>query len=196
MADFWNSCRLHFYNTINNITKYTVAVEPTQYFHEILKNYCKHTFSYGKDLVNSKIKIDVATSFDVIEHVGSPVEFLRDIHNSLQDDGKLYLKTPNFHDVLHELIPEVYDQFNYRTAHLFYFDKDSISYILKEAGFENFKVEYMHDYDISNLLYWMKEAQPTGLHKTKIFDSGFNLIYKYYLEQTGRASHLWIEAQK
>lgn len=195
VADFGTAAGTFLQGT-SNISKYTIAIEPSAHFHEILTKYNKHVFSYGKDLEESGMKTDIATSFDVIEHVSSPVTYLQEMYNCLSENGKLYLKTPNFDDILHELIPEDFDTFNYRTAHLFYFCKKSLSYALKRSGFENFKITYIHDYDISNLLFWMKEKRPTGLNKTDIFDKGFNLIYTNYLEQTGKASHLWVEATK
>jgi len=185
-----------FLQAVNHISKFTIAIEPTNYFHENLNKNNKYVFSYGDELVKNNIKIDIATSFDVIEHVSSPIAYLSEIFKSLNDGGKLYLKTPNFNDILHELLSDSFDSFNYRTAHIFYFDKLSIEYILKEAGFKNYKISYVHDYDISNLLLWMKESKPTGLNEIDFFDNGFNLLYKNYLEKTGSASHLWIEATK
>jgi len=185
-----------FLQSINNVAKYTIAVEPTEYFHDTLKKYNKHVFHYGVDLVDSQIKVDIATSFDVLEHISSPKDYLRTIYDSLAFGGKLYLKTPNFDDILHELIPERFDSFNYRTAHLFYFDIISLKYILELIGFDSIKITYLHDYDISNLLLWMKERKPTGLGQIKLFDSGFDLMYRDYLERNGKASSLWVEASK
>ena len=195
VADFGTAAGT-FLQTIHSIAKYTIAIEPSMHFHETLKKTNQYVFSYGKDLVESGNKIDVATSFDVIEHVSSPIEYLKEIFVSLNKGGVLYLKTPNFDDILHELLPESYDSFNYRTAHLFYFDKSSLDFALKEAGFEDFEITYVHDYDLSNMLYWLKEKKPTGLAKTAIFDESFNSVYKNYLEKVGLASHLWVEVRK
>lgn len=195
VADFGTAAGT-FLQAVNNICKYTIAIEPTEHFHDSLKNYSKYVFSYGIDLVKNNIKVDVATSFDVIEHVENPIEYLKEIYTSLNNEGMLYLKTPNFNDILHELIPDDYDNFNFRTAHLFYFDEDSIKYTLKQAGFTNFKITYVHDYDISNLIYWLKDSKPSGLNKTNLFDEEFNSMYKKYLERIGKASHIWVEAKK
>lgn len=195
VADFGTAAGT-FLQAIQNISKFTIAIEPSKHFHTSLAEISRYVFSYGKDLVAQNIKVGIASSFDVIEHVESPIEYLKDIHSSLAEEGMLYLKTPNFDEILHSLIPEEYDAFNYRTAHLFYFNADSLSYILKEAGFNDFKLSYVHDYDVSNLLYWMKEAKPTGIGKSDIFDTSFNQAYKSYLEQIGKASHLWVEARK
>jgi SAM-dependent methyltransferase len=195
VADFGTAAGT-FLQAIHTIAKTTIAIEPSKYFHETLQKTNDYVFSYGKDLCASGMKINIATSFDVIEHVSSPIVYLKEIYESLQEGGVLYLKTPNFNDILHELLPESYDSFNYRTAHLFYFDKTSLGFALKEAGFTNFEIQYIHDYDISNMLYWMKEKRPTGNGKTKLFDDGFNGMYKNYLEKTGHASHLWVEVYK
>lgn len=195
VADF-GAAAGSFLQAINNISSYTIAIEPSKHFHDILNQYNKYVFSYGTELVKEGIKVDIATSFDVIEHVPSPINYLKEIYESLEKEGKLFLKTPNFNDILHELLPKEFDTFNYRTAHLFYFDETSLEYVLKEAGFVNYKIRYTHDYDISNLLFWMKDLKPTGLGKTDLFDNGFNQIYKNYLEKTSKASHLWVEAIK
>jgi len=195
IADFGTAAGT-FLQAVSNISKYTIAIEPSKHFHETLKKYNQYVYSYGKDLVNSNNKITVATSFDVIEHVSSPINYLKDIYSSLETNGKLYLKTPNFTDIVHQLNPNAYDPFNFRTAHLYYFCEDSIEYILRKSGFKKFTINYTHDYDVSNLLYWMKDQKPTGLNKTVIFDNGFNAMYKNYLEQNKMASHLWIEATK
>jgi len=195
IADF-GAAAGSFLQLVANVSEFSVAIEPSQHFHEVLERHNKYVFSYGSDLVKSGIKIDVATSFDVIEHTQNPVTYAKEIYDSLHDNGKLYLKTPNFYDILHELNAEVFDPFNYRTAHLFYFDEDSLVNVLKRAGFSQIKVKYLHDYDVSNLLGWMKESKPTGLNKIKTFDNGFNIMYKNYLEQNALASHLWIEATK
>jgi len=195
IADFGTAAGT-FLQVVKNISDYTIAIEPSKHFHGVLLEHNKHVFSYGDELVASNIKINIATSFDVIEHVTSPEKYLNDIYNSLEVGGKLFLKTPNFNDILHELIPDYYDAFNYRTAHLFYFCTKSMQYLLDLIGFKNYTINYMHDYDISNLLFWMKDAKPTGLGKTDLFDEYFNLVYKSYLEQNAKASHLWVEAVK
>lgn len=185
-----------FLQAIHAMAKMTIAVEPSKHFHEVLQKTNTHVFSYGSDLCKSGIKIDIATSFDVIEHVSQPIAYLQEIYDSLEVGGKLYLKTPNHDDIIHAMIPEAYDGFNYRTAHLFYFDAISLRYVLQRVGFKKFNISYAHDYDLSNLLYWLKEKRPTGLAKSEIFDSGFTGMYKNYLEAKGLASHLWVEASK
>tara|TARA_B100001971_G_C17695197_1_gene288942 strand:+ start:313 stop:480 length:168 start_codon:yes stop_codon:yes gene_type:complete len=52
-------------------------------------------FSCGKELLKTGIKIDMGVSFDVIEYVSAPKTSLKAILNSLSEEGKLFLLTPN-----------------------------------------------------------------------------------------------------
>lgn len=184
-----------FLDVTSSVAKRTYAVEPASFFHESLS--LKHTvYSYGADFVSSHERADIATSFDVLEHVENPLEFLQDIYSSLNSGGTMYLMTPNYDDILNDVSKDNFQIFNYRTVHYYYFCKTSIENILKLAGFNNFKVDFHHKYDISNMLFWMKDGKPTGKNKYDFFDDDFNSFYRNYLIKNGKASHLWITAVK
>ena len=173
----------------------TIAIEPSNFFHQHLSK--RHTvFSYGSELVKSGTKIDIATSFDVVEHVPDPVSYLKDIYTALNPEGSFYLMTPNYREILRDLIPHEFDMFDYRTAHLFYFNAESIKFTLEKAGFDNIEVSYHHKRDLSNLLLWMRDMKPTGDAKYNFFDEEMNIMFKKYLEKHGKASHLFIRASK
>lgn len=195
VADFGTAAGT-FLEAICNIAKTTIAIEPSQHFHKNLQKTNKYVFSYGKDLVQNGIKIDIATSFDVIEHVDYPIVYLKEIYDSLDENGILYLKTPNFNDILQKLLPKTFEAFNYRTAHLFYFNENSMKFALEKSGFKNFDISFTHDLDMSNLALWLRDKKPTGLNKVNIFDEEFNSFYKNYIERKGLASHIWVVARK
>jgi len=194
IADFGTAAGT-FLDVVSSVSNQTYAIEPASFFHKQLKQ--KHeVYCYGSDFYKSGKKVDIATSFDVLEHIENPVDFLKDIYNSLEINGKLYLMTPNFDDILNDIAKEEFDKFNYRTAHYYYFCKNSMKYILELAGFKNFQITYHHKQDISNMIYWLKENKPTGKNKYSFFDGDFNDMYSNYLVKHGKASHLWIEATK
>lgn len=172
----------------------TIAVEPLTSYHSHLTKRHK-TFQYGAELACAEVEVDVATSFDVIEHVRDFQGYLDDIKKSLCPNGVLYLMTPNFNDILTHLIGSPFSNFNFRTAHEYYFNKATIFKALTQSGFKNVEVSFIHKYDISNLIYWCLEGRPTGSNKTKIFDKYFNNSYVEYLERNMLASHLWVEAR-
>lgn len=184
-----------FLDIIHGVAKETIAVEPAKFFHEELAK--KHrVYSYTSDVVSDQKKGDVVLSFNVIEHVPHPIDFLKELYEITNNNGTLFLMTPNHDDILMELIPEVFQPFYYRTAHLYYFDAKSIAYCLEQAGFQEYKINYMHTMDVSNLLIWLKDHKPTGIGKFAFFDHGFDDLYRHYLEQHGKANYLWIEAKR
>ena len=184
-----------FLDALQGFARETIAIEPTQHWHEEISK--KHrVFSYGEELVEAGVKIDIGTSFDVIEHVPSPETYLKEILNSLDEKGKLFLMTPNSNDILFDLAEENFGPFYYRTAHSYYFCEDSLKFLLERVGFKKLTLGYYHEMDISNLTYWLKDGEPTGKNKSTLFDGEVNKYFCSYLEKIGKASHLWIEAEK
>ena len=181
-----------FLNNIKKNSSKTIAVEPAFFWHSYLKK--KHlTFSYPEDLIKKKIKADIIVSFDVIEHINQPVEFLKNIKQILNKNGTAYIVTPNFNDILMNLIPDSFSSFNFRTAHTLYFNEESMSFFLKKSGIKKYKISYYHEMDFSNLLLWLRDKKPSGLNKLKIFDKEFENLYRNYVEANKLASHLWVE---
>ena len=104
--------------------------------------------------------------------------------------------TPNAKELLFDLDKENFEPFYYRTAHSYYFCKDSMKFLLKRVGFKNIVTKFYHEMDISNLIFWLKEGKPTGKNKNKLFDDVANQYFCSYLEKIGKASHLWINAER
>lgn len=182
-----------FLDAVSGVAKNTIAVEPAKIFHDHLTK--RHElYAYGADMVTSGVKVDIATSFDVVEHVEDCIAYLSQIRAALSDNGTLYLMTPNYNEILTQLLPEKFSPFNFRTAHLYYFTSNTITMALKKAGFNNVKVGYTHKFDLSNLLYWFMEGRPTGVGNIQLFDDEFNAFFIKYLERKGAASHLWVTA--
>ena len=63
-------------------------------------------------------------------------------------------------------------------------------------GFKNLEIKFFHEMDISNLIYWLKDGEPAGKNKNKIFNKEANRFFCSYLEKIGKSSHLWVEAEK
>ncbi len=183
-------------NLISATAQKTIGVEPAAYFHPYLKRKGHEVYSYGRDLVETGQKADIALSFSVIEHVQNPLDFVREMKATIVDGGRVVISTPNAHDILDQLVPEAFRPFNYRTAHLYYFTAESLGFLLRAAGFRRISVGYLHLYDLSNLLAWYKEEKPTGLGRIPLFDERINAPLRAYLEDTGRASDIWAQAVK
>ena len=84
VADIGCGCGA-FLDFVAGVAKNVIAVEPSKVYQEILNRKGFDAFAYSHD-ANNKWggKIDVVTSFDVIEHVKDPVSFIKDIHDLLE----------------------------------------------------------------------------------------------------------------
>ncbi len=78
---------------------------------------------------------DVITSFEVIEHLRNPKEYLQMISNSLKDQGLVYITTPNFNGISRYFLGAKYNVINY-PEHLCYFTRKTLDRLLREQGFK------------------------------------------------------------
>ena len=146
-----------------------IAVEPCKKFHQGLKEQNFWVYSYAKDTaMDFSDKCDLVFSIDVIEHVGDPVQFLKDVAELLAPGGKFILLTPNRDEILMKLAPEIYAKHFYRTVHTWYFNRESLRRCVELAGLKVEEERCIHRFGISNTLSWLKDAKPTG--HTKLLD--------------------------
>jgi 2-polyprenyl-3-methyl-5-hydroxy-6-metoxy-1,4-benzoquinol methylase len=75
---------------------------------------------------------DVITLIDVIEHVTTPVQLLREIANHLKPDGVGVLTTPDVQSLVARLLGRRW--WHFRVAHIGYFARDTITKALDQAG--------------------------------------------------------------
>lgn len=80
-------------------------------------------------------KFDVITSFEVIEHINNPQEELSNINALLRNGGAFYCTTPNFNSLSRNLVGSAWSMIAY-PEHLSYYTRNTLSYLLKQAGFE------------------------------------------------------------
>ena len=115
--------------------KRVIAVEPTP-------NLAETCRKKGLEVINKPIEkvsfenetVDVVTSFEVIEHLFSPKDFLLGCSHILSKGGFLIVTCPNIEGfdivVLRELANSI------DTEHLNYFNIESLSGLLSNCGFE------------------------------------------------------------
>ena len=185
-----------FLDLIKDAAAGTIGVEPTKSFHEILKANGHQCCSYGNDGLIKDGAIDVAVSFDAIEHVLDPTAFLDDIFRALKKGGALYLSMPNHADLLKGVCPEAYNPFNYQLAHLSYFTGPVAESLLGAAGFSDVTEGYLHKYGIDNLLQWAAHGKPGVYDGDLKTDEAFDGAYGSGIERLGISSHLFLTARK
>jgi len=90
---------------------------------ELLKEFGKESY-------------DVATMWDVIEHLRDPASVLRTIGEHLTENGLIFIETGNFEN-WRRVVDE--DRWGlYRFDHQFYFSPSSLKQVLHRAGFKGF----------------------------------------------------------
>lgn len=94
------------------------------------------------DLPEDK-KYDIISMGDVIEHLDDPQKGLKKIHNLLEDNGVLWISTPNYKSAFNRLHKTTTAMWN-EPWHITYFDKNGLENLLKSSGFK------LLDYRISN----------------------------------------------
>ena len=81
---------------------------------------------------------DVVTSFEVLEHVNTPIDDLKVLHRYLRDGGLLYVTTPNFNAFARRWLGVQYNVLNY-PEHLSYFTSRTLDAAAKRAGFSRLR---------------------------------------------------------
>jgi len=117
--------------------KKVIAVDPT-----LKKGMIDNGVVVFSDFIESitERKVDVITSFESIEHMFSPKEFLSSVFRRLNSGGLLYLTTPNIKGFDLNVLKSKSDNV-LAPEHLNYFHSKSISLLLEDCGFEVLNIE-------------------------------------------------------
>jgi 2-polyprenyl-3-methyl-5-hydroxy-6-metoxy-1,4-benzoquinol methylase len=184
-----------FLDAVSGVAQITVAVEPTQAFHDHLRRQGHQVYSYAQEALAAGVSADFVVSFDVIEHLPRPREFVADAAKLLHSGGNFVLSMPNFGDLIRQLLPASFEPFFFQYAHLGYFSRKTVDALFTGAGFGDVSVGYLHKYGIGNLIQWCKNGAP-GAFDASIFDWHFDEIYRRDVERLGISSHFFIKAVK
>ncbi|MDA1348936.1 MAG: class I SAM-dependent methyltransferase [Chloroflexi bacterium] len=91
-------------------------------------------------------KFDVIALFHLIEHVEDPVGFVQALGPLLQQDGLVFIATPNLGSLTSRIFGRRYPGF-VQHDHLTFFVEDTLSDVLRRGGFDivnSFSKEYSH----------------------------------------------------
>ncbi len=150
---------------LRGTAKEVIGIEPSKVFQELLERKGINVFAYTSDAKQTfGNKVNIITSFDVIEHVENPVSFLSDIYELLAPRGEAIISTPTETPVMRKLLGEVYERFILFTKqHLWIFSPASIQHIAKQVGFSDVSFRCFQNYDFTNLLAWLQYKEPLSI---------------------------------
>lgn len=119
--------------------------------------------TYTEPIENTDIPpehFDLICSFQVLEHLEGPLNFLRKIKEYLKPAGYLYLEIPNVQDALIDLYKVAgYRDFMFQEPHLYYFSPKTLGLLLKKAGFKG-KIYSSQSYNFLNQINWILTGRP------------------------------------
>ena len=113
-------------------------------------------------------KFDVVVNFEVLEHLFSPVEFLRACRRFLMPGGLMVLTCPNGEGFDVSVLGTASDTIDHE--HVNYFNPDSVRILFKRAGFRVLEVSTPGKLD-------------ADLVRAKILDGSFKLSEQPFLER-------------
>lgn len=187
-----------FLDYLKGVAKEVVAIEPSAAYRSVMDRKGFRTFPYSVDAIKQiRGGVHVATSFDVIEHVENPIDFLKDIYELLAQGGQAIIGTPTDAPVMRSLLGEVYEQQQlFSTQHLWVFGEKNLRLMAKKAGFQNIKIKFFQRYGIGNMMGWIRDKAPrhdiTADHITKALDT----VWRAQLEDRGLADYIVLYAGK
>lgn len=113
-----------------------------------------HNCDFLKFETNKKYSVIIMG--DVIEHVTDPRKALLKVHELLDDDGVLWLSTPNFESSFSRLQQENYIMWC-EPHHLTFFSKEGLELLLDECGFKVIEYNISQKYKGSMELFIQKK---------------------------------------
>lgn len=154
--------------------------EPSKPFRELAlqKGLNVDQLFLNENYTHVKAPFDAVVSREVMEHVPSPVDFLKNIRRQLKPDGYVLIEVPNFEKALSEL--RYYDMF---PDHLSYFSRESLTAAMLNSGYKNVEIFYgMEDefiYAIAQNKILTSEHLVTVKNKIQNDLIAINNIYKH-----------------
>lgn len=197
VADIGCGCGA-FLDYISGVAREVVAVEPSLKYRNIMSRKGFSTYSYADEAKKLYAnKIDVITSFDVIEHVQSPESFIKDVYDLLTAGGKAIIGTPTDAPVMRSLLGKDYEKkLLFSTQHLWILSEKNLRIISEKCGFKNIDIKYYQRYGIDNMLGWLKDKEPKSEIKQKFITETLNNVWKAQLVDNGLADYIVLYLEK
>jgi SAM-dependent methyltransferase len=178
-----------------------VAVEPTP----DLAETCR---ARGLEVVQSPVEeiepgavaADVVASFEVLEHLFSPRQFLEGCHRLLSPGGILVLTCPNVKGFEIEVLQERSGAVD--TEHLNYFHPASLTRLLADCGYEALAVETPGKLDVElvrqqALAGHLDLSARPFLSRVLVEEwDGLGGPFQRFLAENGLSSHMWAVGRK
>ncbi len=103
---------------------------------------------------------DIATLFQVLEHIDDPMWFLKRIHKLMKPGGTICIEVPNIQDILLSVYEiEPYADFWFREPHVFNYSPKTLRIMLEKTGFAG-ETKTIQSYNFINHMNWLFKGTP------------------------------------
>ena len=178
-----------------------VAIEPTPPLAESCRKRGLEVIARPVEQVDiTEIRADVVASFEVIEHLFRPEDFVRNCAKLLPPGGLLVLTCPNVRGFDLMTIGKVSNIFDFE--HLNYFHPASLSSLVERMGFEILDVVTPGKLDAELVRKAVQsgefnvDGQPFLKHILIDHWDQHGNAFQDYLAASGLSSHMWLVARK
>lgn len=158
-----------------------------------------HNINFMTDNIPDEMlgKYDLVMALHLLEHINSPVEYLRRLKPLLTENGSILIEVPNLEAFLCEISPE-YKEFFYLYEHVSYFTSKTLAKVLEKAGYNIKKIYTKELYSIENHINWVRTGRPFIQYNQMFLPDGrlefINEEYKKTIGEMGKGYALIAEA--
>lgn len=181
--------------------KRVIALEPTPGLAETCRNRGLEVLEERVEDVALKAgSVDVIASFEVIEHLFSPKEFVARCADLLAPGGILVLTCPNIKGFDIAVLREHSDSVD--AEHLNYFHPQSLSHLVSTCGFDLLEVSTPGKLDAEivrkKVVSGVYSLEGQAFLKHLLIDDWerTGAAFQQFLAEQGLSSHMWLVARK
>ena len=159
-----------------------IAGIESSYYKDYLNNQGILFFSSIEEIIIKKLKFDVVLSLGEIEHKFDPVLFIKNIIKTLNKNGIIIIRIPNFDNIYRFTLGDDFLKDDYRTSHNYYFNEKSLDYMFQKIGLKTLKKTGLQEYSLNNFASYLKFRKRPKKKLLKIFRNKDNEIFKKNVE--------------
>ena len=187
-----------FLDFLSGVAEKVVGIEPSAAYRAEMDKRGIETYAYAKEALEGlRGQIDVVVSFDVIEHVESPIQFMKEIYDLLGEGGQAIVGTPTDAPIMRELLGSVYEEnLLFSTQHLWVLNENSLGYICRQAGFNEVDIRYKQRYGLGNMISWLLEKKAGVKREYSFVTSTLDKVWKSELEANKKSDYILAYVKK
>jgi 2-polyprenyl-3-methyl-5-hydroxy-6-metoxy-1,4-benzoquinol methylase len=177
-----------------------VAVEPGQALAESCRALGIETINLPVEALEGVTGVNVVASFEVVEHLFSPRDFLAKCRDILAPGGLLVLTCPNFEGFDIQVLGAASESLD--AEHVNMFNPDAMALMMKGCGFDILECSTPGELDAelvrTQVLDGRLDISRQHFLKTVLIDRWDNLgrPFQAFLKANRLSSHMWVVARR